>query len=285
MVELLSAKVWKALNPSKPNPQTSLSNPIVWQNRELVSENCAKFVLMKTVWKILFWIVAISLVATIIQSLGYRFVESVFISTLFAPCCLFVCFYFSKNKPKKGKEYATNTTYALIDVIIAEIFLFVLAHYIINSLRVPAASYYGWPQLPSLMMNPIFISVIIAALSVGYWLFKQWLDKSCPAAPKPIVFLSSRKSIGLMPDEIIYVESNDTLTTVYATEGRSFKNRNSISQWESILEEGFVRTHRSFIINKSFITSVDVDTIYLAGEIEIPISRKYKSNVLDLDMD
>ena len=231
----------------------------------------------------MFWIVAISLVATIIQSFGYRFVESVFISTLFAPCCLFVCFYFSKNKPKKGKEYAINTTYALIGVIIAEIFLFVLAHYIINSLRSPAASYYGWPQLPSLMMNPIFISVIIAALSVGYWFYKQWLDKSCPSETKPIVFLSNRKSVALMPTEIIYVESNDTVTTVYATKGRCFKNRNSISQWGSILDEGFVRTHRSYIINKSFITSVEADTVYLDGAIEIPISRKYKSDVLILD--
>lgn len=147
----------------------------------------------------------------------------------------------------------------------------------------PAASYYGWPQLPSLMMNPIFISVIIAALSVGYWFFKQWLDKSCPSESKPVVFLSSRKSVALLPDEIIYVESNDTVKTVYATEGRCFKNRNSISQWESILDEGFVWTHRSYLINKSFITSVDVDTVFLDGAIEIPISRKYKSDVLGLD--
>ena len=238
---------------------------------------------MKTVWKILFWIVAISLAATIIQSLGYRFVESVFISTLFAPCCLFISFYFSRNKPKKGKEYAMNTTYVLIGVIVAEIFLFVLAHYIINSLRAPAASYYGWSQLPSLMMNPIFISVIIAALSVGYWFFKQWLDKSCPSETKPVVFLSSRKPVTLMPAEIIYVESNDTVTTVYATEGRCFKNRNSISQWESILDEEFARTHRSYIINKSFITSVEADTVYLDGAIEIPISRKYKFDVLSLN--
>ena len=270
------------LCPAKLNPQTGLSNPIVGQNLDSILAICIKFVLMKTVWEILFWLVAISSVATLILSLGYRFVESVFISTLFAPCCLFVCFYFSNHRPKKGKDYAINTTYALIGVIIAEIFLFILAHYIINSLRSSVARYYDWPQLPSLLINPIFISVIIAALSVGYWFFKQWLDKSCPSDPKPIVFLSSRKSIALMPDEIIYVESNDTVTTVYATEGRSFKNRNSISQWESILEEGFVRTHRSFIINKSFITSVYADTVYLAGEIEIPISRKYKTNVPSL---
>ena len=37
-----------------------------------------------------------------------------------------------------------------------------------------------------------------------------------------IVFLSNRKSVALMPTEIIYVESNDTVTTVYATKGRCF---------------------------------------------------------------
>ena len=212
-----------------------------------------KFVSVKHVWTILFWVAAIGFVSTIIMCLGYRFVEAVFISTLFAPCCLFVIFYFSKNKPRKGKKYALNTAFALMGAFMAEVFLFIVAHYVINVLRYTVERYFEWSALPSLLVNPVFIAFMIATLSVGYWFFKQWLDKQYPSPTKAITFLSNRKPVSLMPEEIIYVESNDSITTVNATDGRKFRNKTTISQWDAILDERFIRIHRSFIENTDML--------------------------------
>ena len=81
-------------------------------------------------------------------------------------------------------------------------------------------------------------------------------------------------------EEILYVESNDDITTVIATGDRRFRNKTPISQWEAILNPHFLRIHRSFLVNKAAITRVDGDLLYV-NDIELPISRKYKDAVLN----
>ena len=82
-------------------------------------------------------------------------------------------------------------------------------------------------------------------------------------------------------DEIVYVESNDDVTTVVATEGRHFKNYTPISRWDAILSPRFIRIHRSYLVNKTKVTRIDVDLLYI-GDIQLPISRKYKDAVNNL---
>ena len=77
------------------------------------------------------------------------------------------------------------------------------------------------------------------------------------------------------------MESNDDATVVYATEGRCFRNITPISRWEAILKPHFIRIHRSYLVNKAVVTGVDVDLLSI-GETQLPISRKYREEVLGL---
>ena len=97
-------------------------------------------------------------------------------------------------------------------------------------------------------------------------------------APSSITFTSDRKPVSLPLDEILYVESNDDITTVVATQGRRFKNYTPISQWEGNLSPRFIRIHRAYLVNRAAVTGVDVDLLYI-GDIQLPISRKYKDTV------
>ena len=83
----------------------------------------------------------------------------------------------------------------------------------------------------------------------------------------------------LLQDEIRYVESNDTEVWINATESRRFRNKTPISQWENLLGEGFMRVHRSYLVNVDYIDGAERDVVIL-GEDEIPVSRKYKDNVM-----
>ena len=82
----------------------------------------------------------------------------------------------------------------------------------------------------------------------------------------------------LPKDDILYVESNDDATIIVASGGRRFKNYTPISHWEAILVPHFIRIHRSFLVNKTAITRIDVDILYI-DDIQLPISRKYKETV------
>jgi DNA-binding LytR/AlgR family response regulator len=66
---------------------------------------------------------------------------------------------------------------------------------------------------------------------------------------------------------------------VYATEGRRFRNKTGIAQWEALLGRDFVRIHRSYLVRRSAITKVSADSLIAAGT-SLPISRKYRDGVI-----
>lgn len=230
---------------------------------------------MKKITVIAYWVVSILLVSVILVSLGYRFLESLFIATMFLPGALAAKFFISKVSFKNRKAGIKNVIFIVLGIIAAEILLFMLSHYYIMKLRAEHNHIY---DIPELVTNPVFIAIILAILAAGSYFFELWLDRKYPTGPTPITFTSDRKAVSLLADEILYVESNDNITIVYATGNRSFRNITPISQWESILRPYFIRIHRSYLVNKAVITRMDVDLLYI-GDIELPVSRKYKDSV------
>ena len=237
---------------------------------------------MKKTLSVTYWVAAIFLMALVLMSLGYRFGESVFIGTLFLPGALAVKYIFPKIPVKGRKKSIRDMIFVTLGIIATEMLLFMSAHIAISAIREGVGNIFGWPELPDLLINPIFIAIMLAALAVGNYYFGQWLDLKYPSKPGPITFLSDRKSISLDLDEILFVESNDSVTTVVATEERRFRNKTPISQWESILGWRFIRIHRSFLVNRDAIGSVDSDAVHV-GDIELPISRKYKDSLRQLN--
>ena len=173
-----------------------------------------------------------------------------------------------------------DTVFVTLGILAGEMLLFLIAHFIILTFRenLPGAVW-DWPDIPHILTNPVFIAIILTALAAGSYFFESWLDRKRPTRPAPITFTSDRKPVTLPLEEILYVESNDDITTVIATGDRRFRNKTPISQWEAILNPHFLRIHRSFLVNKAAITRVDGDLLYV-NDIELPISRKYKDAVL-----
>lgn len=222
-----------------------------------------------------YWILSILLVAVILTSLGYRFMEAVFIGTVFLPGALAAKYFFPKVDFRNRKTGVKDTIFIVLGILVAELFLFLMTHYYIMRFR---ENMDEWTALPDILTNPAFIAAIITALAAGSYFFERWLDRKRPTAPAPITFTSDRKPVTLPLEEILYVESNDATTTVVATGDRRFRNITPISQWEAILKPHFIRIHRSYLVNKEAITRVDGDLLYVNG-IELPVSRKYKEAV------
>ena len=232
---------------------------------------------MKRTLVISYWVLSILLVAVILTSLGYRFMEAVFIGTVFLPGALAAKYFFPKVDFRNRRTGVKDTVFIVLGILVAEVFLFLMTHFYILRYRENVAD---WMGLPEILTNPIFIALILTALAAGSYFFERWLDRLRPTAPAPITFTSDRKPVTLPLEEILYVESNDATTTVVATDDRRFKNITPISQWEAILKPHFLRIHRSYLVNKEAISRVDGDLLYV-NDIELPISRKYKDAVVN----
>lgn len=234
---------------------------------------------MKRLLTISYWIVSILLVAVCLSSLGYRFLEALFIGSVFLPGALAARFFFPKVNFKDRWSGVKETVYIVLGILALEILLFLIAHFCILTFRgnLPG-SIEDLPDLPRILSNPVFIAIILTSLAAGCHFYEAWLDKRFPSRPGTISFVSDRKPVTLPLNEILYVESNDDATTVVASGGRRFKNYTPISQWEAILAPHFIRIHRSFLVNKTAVTRIDVDLLYIE-DVELPISRKYKDAV------
>ena len=101
-------------------------------------------------------------------------------------------------------------------------------------------------EMPSVLLNPVFLTLLLAVLFVTDTAIGKQLDKRFGKTPSSITFYSDRKSVTLLT--------------------------------EQILEDSFLRTHRSFIVNINQVTKAECDAIML-GDITIPVSRKYKEVV------
>ena len=232
---------------------------------------------MKRSLIISYWIVSILLVAVVLTSVGYQFLEALFIGSMFLPGALAARYFFPKVDFKDRRSGIRDTVFIVLGILLAEMLLFVLAHYYIVFIKENFAA----GEVPQMLTNPVFIALILTILATGGYFFESWLNRKRPTPQAPITFTSERKPVTLPVEEIMYVESNDDTTVVYATEGRCYRNITPISRWEAILKPRFIRIHRSYLVNKAVITGIDVDLLNI-GDIQLPISRKYREEVTEL---
>ncbi len=221
----------------------------------------------------LYWLAAIILTASLLSSLDYDLGLAVLMSLSFLPAALALSFFLPKvERTLNGKKRILDTIYIMMGVMIMTFLLIYVWQYVFITV-IYHEEYAKW-TLPAILGNPVFVAVILAILAYGNYLLLKWLDKKYPA-DHPITFTSDYKKVSLKREDILYVESRDSEVWIYARDGQSYRNKTGISQWENLLNSGFLRIHRSFLVNINKAALVTPDMVSIGGK-ELPVSRKYK---------
>ncbi len=77
--------------------------------------------------------------------------------------------------------------------------------------------------------------------------------------------------------EIIFIESLDHILT-YHFKNRKVTERQTIKEFlEKVTNENFIQVHKSFIVNKAFVISIESNKITMANGIIVPFSRTFKA--------
>lgn len=218
------------------------------------------------------WMVELVLLATIIVSMGYRFAQALMLASMFLPVLLAMKYFLAQVKWEQTRKSLMGVVCLFLSFLVAEYLLLMCCHIWVMKYDM---------MMPSILLNPVFLALLLATLFVADTSIGKYLDKRFGKAPRSITFFSDRKNVTLLTEQILYVESNDAETWVHTLDGIRFRNKTSISQWEQILEDGFLRTHRSFLVNQNQISEVNSDAV-IAGGVTIPVSRKYKEKVITL---
>jgi len=214
-----------------------------------------------------YWAASVVLLAAIFGSLGYSFDKSMFVGSMFLPGLLAVKFFMPQLSFGNRRRGIRDAVFLSLAIVTLEWLLVVLVHIrIIDLFR---------EDVPSILLNPVFIALMLAVFALPEYLLDEYLRKRGCRSPQTVDFVSERRRVSLAFDRIAYVESNDAETRVYTPDGESFRTKTPISQWEKVLDGGmFVRIHRAYIVNRDCVVSFNRQCVVVGGS-ELPVARKY----------
>ena len=224
-----------------------------------------------------YYAAAMILVAVILLSFGYNFGEALFVGSMFLPGALVARWLYPKISFARRSEGIRDCLFVTLGILAAELLFVLLAHYFIRRFRTDPGALFV-PDVADALLNPVFIALILLVLVAGDLWLSRLLERVWPTSEQPLRIISDRREMIIRPSEIRYIESNDDEVWLHATEGRRFRNKTGISQWEALLGEDFLRIHRSYLVNRAFVTGFSPEEVHLA-ETTLPVSRKYRERV------
>ncbi len=227
---------------------------------------------MKKHFEPVYWSIMVIVLSLILMSVMETFARSFFLSVMLLPGILFVKFFSKDIIFKKSKQEILNICYFLGAFILIEYQFIMLVYWLIYKFALPEHS--------NIILNPVFLCFVLVSMLSIEELIKMKLGKSISTPENTYIkFTSERIKVSLEVDSILFIESKDYEVLVMAISGRAYPTRMKISQWESVLDDRFLRVHRSFIVNRKHVTTFNSKTLYIK-DIPIEISRKYKDVVM-----
>ena len=222
-----------------------------------------------------YWILAVLMVSLMLMGLDYSFGDALFLGILLVPGCLACRWLIPKIKSEKKHLEVINTLCVIGGIMFTDILLVIWYHLF----RVNNAMWQASDDLSPMLLNPVFLGIIMAVFAYCDYLLSDFITSKYKDEDRDITFTSDYKKVTLKVAEIAYIESRDTEVWIHTAEGRCFRNKTPITQWQNILESGFIRIHRSYLANGSFITSYDNESVTV-NEQKLPISRKNREEVI-----
>ena len=108
---------------------------------------------------------------------------------------------------------------------------------------------------------------------------KELLEEKEKLEKGYIIVRSERKQCQIRYDTIEYVESLGNYVRIITTSGETILTKEKISSLLDRLPEGFMRIHRSILVNRDKIQTFNREWITV-HDVELPLSRKYKDEVI-----
>ena len=96
-----------------------------------------------------------------------------------------------------------------------------------------------------------------------------------------LLFLHGKKILVMRPEQIIRLEAKSNYTQVFFTDHPPLLMAKVLGSYDAILRPfGFVRTHRSHLVNLQYVTELDQHgIIHMTDSSSAEISRRRKAEV------
>ncbi len=130
------------------------------------------------------------------------------------------------------------------------------------------------------LVKPIAFSRFLKAIN-KFLALQHSTPEALAAGPLPakILVKSENKHYNLPVDEILYIESLDNYIKIHTDSGMLISYQSLTSIENELGPSGFLRIHRSYVVNLHRITSFSTSGIWI-GDTMLGIGRSYREQVL-----
>ena len=132
------------------------------------------------------------------------------------------------------------------------------------------------------LVKPFNKHELHASIELSLYNYSQRKHRHIAALNKVIkdcIFIKQKDQyIRLNYSDILYLQSDSVYIDIYTLQDKTYTIRASLNEYIDQLSVQFMRIHRSYIINVSNITKVDLAYVHLLDH-KIPIGKKYKQSL------
>jgi hypothetical protein len=240
---------------------------------------------------ILFWILAGSILVVSFGNSYGDYVKSFYFVTFLLPVAMATSYFFNYYLvpnyllERKYVRFTIYTAYTIIVSLYLEMVVVTISFIVLAN--------YNYNELDPMMTNIFalgFSVYLIVLIKAFYLLFRrvqnnefkvqQLIEEKEALKTEFITVRADRKNHQIKLDDIIYLESLSDYVKLHFND-QTLTTRETISSFEESLPETFIRIHRSYIVNQLHVTTFNSTSVKI-DETELPISRTYKSEAIEL---
>ena len=154
------------------------------------------------------------------------------------------------------------------------------SHYAIKAFRFNALDYLVKPIKEDELADAIKRSLRSAVNTFEVQTALNNLETNTVSDHK-LILQTQQGVLRLMLKLITHIESERNYSFIHVTNGTTKLSSKNLAYFEDILvEKGFFRSHRSYLVNIMHVAEIKNDSFILKNNIEIPISRRKKSEAM-----
>ncbi len=203
----------------------------------------------------------------IYQSLLGSFYSASILAVLLLPGAALMSFGIQYWRNRKGGWRWLHLFYILLFALYLEWVAMVIAYWLLFELKLEA--------LPKVLVNPVFLWFYMLFFAFAEErLFREKQAGLEEHGPLWFDIVSDRKQMRIDLHKLIYIESKNE-QCYFHFEDKVLVSRDRISKLSERLPEGFMRIHRSFIVNLDQVQTIHSEELKTAKG-ELPVSRTYR---------
>lgn len=89
------------------------------------------------------------------------------------------------------------------------------------------------------------------------------------------------RSYFVAPAEVMHCNADDNYTELHLADGRRFVSARTLKEYEEMLEPwGFLRVHRSSLVNRAAVSHLDDGHVVLKSGVRLEVSRRKREEVM-----